>query len=300
MGLVTFGPSRLYMNLDRARAVFELREVQGYGGTWTGQFVANNRDGLSVGGQMALGGVELNGLLTDLAGVERLSGRTDLSLSFLGVGQSIDAIMKSLSGDLSVKMGQGTISGIDLDQLMRSGGGAGGTTIFDSLGLTVDIASGVARNEDLLLTLPGLEARGEGAIDIGNRTLDYLFTPVSLAARGGRGLAIPVRIKGSWDDPSIRADLGEAIDLNLAEERERLEQEARERLNRELEERLGVTVEEGQSVEDAIRETAREEVEREAAKELGVEPEEGQSVEDAVRDRIEDEIGEGLRNLLGR
>lgn len=262
LGTVAFGESDVTLNIDRSRAVFSLNRLQGYGGDFGGDFVMNNRSGLSVGGTLSMDGVEMSDLLSDLAGVTRLSGEADGRVSFLGVGQSVDAIMKSLSGEGRVGMGRGVIAGFDLDRLMRSGDGTGGTTIFDELGASFTMESGDMRNDDLRLVLPGIEATGEGRIGLGARDIDYLFTPVALAARGGRGLAIPVRIKGPWSDPRITPDMAAAVDLNLAEEKEELERKAEERVKEELQERLDVEVQEGEKVEDALKRKAEDEIRR--------------------------------------
>ncbi|WP_116599139.1 AsmA family protein [Primorskyibacter marinus] len=259
LGTLTLGKTRTVMTLDRSRAVFALNEVRAYDGLITGEFVANNRNGLSVGGKLRASGVEMQTLLNDAADVSRFSGKADASLNFLGVGQSTAAIMSSLKGDGSVQAGPGVISGIDLDQLFRAGGVGGGTTVFDTLSATYTIAGGVLRNKDLAMSLPGIKAEGEGKVNIGARSLDYLVVPTALNARDGRGLAIPVRIKGPWDAPAIRADMGEAIDRNLAEERKQLEDDVRSKVSEKLEKELGVTVEQGDSIEDALQRKLEEE-----------------------------------------
>jgi len=240
--------------------VFELREVQAYDGTVSGQFVMNNRSGLSVGGKIFASGISVQGVLRDALQMERLTGAGDAEMSFLGSGSNVDAIMRSLSGKGAIKLGQGTIQGLDLNSLMGSGKGAGGTTIFDSLGASFDIQGGNLRNDDLLFVLPNYEARGAGRIGLGAQDIDYLFTPSALRANSGKGLAIPVSIKGPWADPSIRPDLGAVIDLNFAEEKEKLKQdakakaeEAKERARQKVEEKLGVATQEGQSVEEALK-----------------------------------------------
>ena len=78
--------------------MFGLRELNGYGGLVTGEFVANNRNGLSVAGDMVAKGIDMKALLTDAAGITRFSSKGTAKLKFLGTGQSVDAIMKSLDG----------------------------------------------------------------------------------------------------------------------------------------------------------------------------------------------------------
>ena len=263
-GTFNFGKTRILTTIDNSRAVFGLRELNGYGGVVTGEFVANNRGGLSVGGNMSASGIDMKALLTDAAGITRFSTSGNAKLQFLGVGQSVNAIMHSLKGSASVRTGNGHISGFDLDKLMRSGNGTGGTTVFDSLSASFAIADGQMHNNDLAMQMPLARAEGRGRIGLGPQDIDYLFTPVLLEGENTRGLAIPVRIHGPWSGPRFTPDLEKAIDLNLKEEKKKLKEKARKEVNKLVEKELGVKTEEGQSTKDALK----KKLEKEAAKEL--------------------------------
>ncbi len=291
LGTLKFGSTRLNVTNDRSRAVVRFDELRGYDGNITGQFVANNRNGLSVGGDLRATGVQVKSLLTDMADLDRMSGLANMQLRFLGVGQSVDAIMKSLSGDGSVSMAGGQISGIDLDKLIRSGATGPGTTVFDDFRASYTINGGVLRNNDLVMTLPNVETRGEGKVDLGQQEIDYLVTPIALQARDDQGLAIPFRIKGPWSSPQFLPDMGAALDLNLEAEKKKLEEQL-EAEKAKLEERARAEAEKA-------RERAQEQLRREAEKALGVTTQEGDSVEDALRKKLEEEAGNALRNLLG-
>ena len=269
LGNITLGASRVSLSIDRSRAVLQLGQVSVFDGSVTGQLVANNRNGLSVGGDVTASQIELERMLSDLAGVTRLSGKSDARVQFLGVGQNMDAIMKSLSGQGSVSTGRGLISGIDLDRLMRTGDGAGGTTVFDSLSATYTMAGGNLTNSDLLLLLSNFRAEGEGRIGIGAQDIDYLFTPIALRANSGQGLAIPIRIRGPWANPRIIPDLSEALQLDVDGKVEEVKQEARESVERKLQEELGVTRQEGQSTEDAVRDAIEDKAKDRLRKLLG-------------------------------
>ncbi|MGI3168658.1 AsmA family protein [Pseudooceanicola sp. C21-150M6] len=259
LGLTKLGTTRLVLTVDRARAVATIREVQAFGGTLSGELVANNRNGLSVAGDLTAQSIALKNALTDLAGITRFTGEAGAKLKFLGAGQTLAAIMSSLSGEGSINTGSGTIEGIDLDRMFRTGDVSGGTTIFDSTALSYSIAQGVVSNSDLLMKLAGIEARGEGRIDLGQQSLDYLFTPVSLKARDGRGIAIPVRIRGAWASPKISLDVEKAIQLNAAEEKKQLEEKVKQKVKDEVSEKLGITQQEGETAEDAVKRTIGEE-----------------------------------------
>lgn len=266
LGDLKLGTTRTLMTLDRSRAVFSLRELRGYDGLITGEFVANNRSGLSVGGTMSAEGINLERFLADAMDITRFSASASGEVEFLGVGQSVHAIMNSLSGKGALRTGRGVISGIDLDRLMRAGDVSGGTTVFDTLSASFTMDKGNLYNRDLAMKLPLARAEGTGRVGLGARDIDYLFTPVLLEGDNSRGLAIPVRIEGPWASPRIKPDLEKALDLNLKAEREELEQKAEERLEREVQKRLDVTPQEGQSVEDAVKDKLKDKAERKLRK----------------------------------
>ena len=258
---LSFADASLTTTVDRSRAVVALNRLSGYAGSMSGQVVANNRNGLSVGGSLRAASVEMESLLDDLAGIDRFTGKADTELEFLSAGNSVDAIMNGLSGKGAVSMARGTIKGIDLDSLMRQGLATGGTTVFDSLSASFTMENGNLFNPDLLLRLPVISASGEGRIGLGARDIDYLFTPRTASAESGGGVVIPVRIRGPWADPRIWPDMEKAIDLNLRAEKE----QARQAVEEKIREELNLPTTEGQSLEDA----AKEKLEGEILKGLG-------------------------------
>lgn len=258
LGALTLGGTRVLLRNDKSRMVAELREINAYDGVISGEFVVNNRGGLSVGGKLAAQGVSMQPLLQQTAGLSRFRGTGDAELSFLGSGQTLDAIMRSLSGNGAVNVGRGSIEGIDLDALMGNFDVKGGTTVFDSLGATFAIENGVLRNTDLLMLLPNFTATGTGQVGLGAQTVDYTVTPKALRVNGDRGLAVPVRIFGPWSAPQIKPDLQAALDLNFASEKAKAQQK--------LEEKLGIQRQDGQSVEDAVKDKVEDKLKRELFK----------------------------------
>ena len=262
LGDVQLGPVHAVLRNDASRLVADIRELAVFDGMVTGEFIVNNRSGLSVGGQLNAQEIRANPLLSSLAGIDRFSGTANAEVSFLGSGQSIDAMMKSLRGNGSFSVGRGTIEGIDLDALLGSFDVQGGTTVFDSLTGSFAMQAGVLRNDDLTLLLPNFNATGAGQVGLGERTIDYTLTPKALRLNGDRGLAIPVHITGPWADPSIKADVKAAIDLNFGEEKARAEQKVKQKLEEKLTEELGLAPQEGQSVEDAVKDKLEGELKR--------------------------------------
>lgn len=289
LGIAKFGSTRVVTTVDRGRAVFDLRQVAAYQGTISGQFVVNGRSGLSVGGDLTLSDLAMQPLLMDLGGYDRLIGTGDLQLKFLGVGNSVDAIMRSFSGSGRLSLGKGELRGLDLAGMLRTLDtnyvGEGQKTIFESVSASFGIDKGVLTNDDLAFQAPYVTATGTGSVNLGARLLDYRLRPVALAAVDGTGgVRVPLLISGPWANPKFRLDL-EAL------ARERFEEQAKE-----LEARARAEAAEAEA-------RARAELARRAQEELGIVRQDGESLEDAARRRaqeaIDAEAGRLLERLLG-
>lgn len=284
LGVLKAGPTRAQITLDRARAVFDIREMEAYSGNIMGDFVVNGRGGLSVGGRLKLAGLQTQPLFTDLAGWDRLVSTGDLELEFLGVGNSVDAIMKSLKGKGSIELGKGELRGLDIAGMLRTldAGyvGEGQKTIFDGLAGTFAMEGGVLSNSDLKLVAPYLTAAGAGRVGLGERTLDYRLRPTALAAADGTGgVMVPLVITGPWAKPRFRLDLeslarekmeaeAKAAAERLAAEAKAAEAAAKAELERRLREELGIEVAPDESLGAATRRGATKALEDEARRAL--------------------------------
>ncbi|KPQ08208.1 MAG: AsmA protein [Rhodobacteraceae bacterium HLUCCA12] len=289
-GIVDLESLRADVTIDNARAVMAMQEARLFDGVLRGELVANNRSGLSVGGDLNMEGVGLLPLLRQFAGFERLTGTGALDLRFLGVGNSLDAILRSLSGEGQMELGEGEIIGFDLAGMLRnldlSYMGEENRTIYQSLTGSFTMENGVLRNDDLRMEASRVSVGGDGSVDLGGQSLDYRVIPEALRnAETGEALRVPLLITGPWNAPRFRLDLEGLTEERLREEAERLEERARQeadrlerrarrRLDRELEGRLG-------GGEDGGEDGA------------------GEADSERPRNRLEQEIGRGLRGLLG-
>jgi AsmA protein len=292
-GTVSLGDATLdalagKVTLDRGRAVLSLGQLQGYGGTIAGEVVVNGRGGLSARADLSLAGLQMLPFLNEFVDYYRLVGEANGSLNVLAVGNSMDALMKSLSGKGQFSIGQGEIIGLDLAGMLRnfdtSFRGEGAKTIFDGVTASFTITDGILRNDDLNLIAPLAVASGSGVVNIGAQTLDYRVVPEVLRGEGANGVRVPVLITGTWANPKFRPDLEFLFDEKLEAEKAALEDRAREEA-------------------DAARTRAQEAARRKLAEELEVDGTtltDGGSVEDAVKKRLEDELKGVLGGLLGR
>ncbi|MDB4092242.1 AsmA family protein, partial [bacterium] len=311
LGKIKLGAADLGVAIDRARAVVSINDLSAYQGRFGGQLVANNRNGLSVAADLRANSVAIGPLLSALADIDKISGNGNLNVKFLGVGNSLDAIMRSLNGNIAMSVPSGEIAGIDLEGLIRQGNANARKTSFENLQASGVLTNGNLRNDDLSAKTGRVEARGEGNINLGAQTIDYLLTPVVNNVGEQDRIEIPVRIKGPWSDVSVRPDLKAA--LNLENERKKLEEQARKEIEREKQKlrdqaeaektKLRAKAQaEAKKLEDRakakIEDAARKAAQR-AADKLKLDKAQQQKLQDAAKGALERELGNGLRNLLG-
>lgn len=271
LGGLRLGPTKARLVVDNARAVANIAEAAAYGGTLKGAVVVNARKGLSASTDLTLTGLDLQGLLTDTLGSARMAGKADLRLKLLGSGKSQAALMRSLTGEAALTMGQGELVGFDVAGMLRTMDpgyvGEGRKTIFEALSVSTTVKDGVARSDDLTLKGKLFSAGGQGRVDLGGQTVDYRLLP-SLTVPGDAAseITVPVLISGPWADPKVRLDLEWLASERAKEERNRAEAAAKARLEELAQDKLGVERQEGESLEDAAKRRAQEALEEEAGK----------------------------------
>ena len=281
LGSIQLGETALKGSLDRARLVLDLGGVRAFEGVVAGQFVVNNRNGLSVGGDLNASAVAMQKLLDDFAGFDRLVGDASMRLQFLGVGETMNQIMNSLSGSGRMDVGRGELLGLDIAGMLRNLDlayvGEGSKTVFDDITASFAIRDGILRNDDLNFASRLLTAKGRGSLDLGGQTIDYRVDPVALAAQLDQGIRVPFLIEGPWSNVKFRPDLKGLIDQNLEEEKAKLKAKAK-----------------------AEEDRAKARIAAKLKEELGVQRQDGQSTEDALKDALEQKAKDGLRKLFGR
>ncbi|GAB5449275.1 AsmA family protein [Gymnodinialimonas sp.] len=283
LGAVALSDIDLRATVNRGRLVFDIASIRTYEGQLAGQFVINGRGGLSVGGDLILANVALQPLMAAMAGYERLEGTGSASVEFLGVGNDLYTIMDGLEAEGDIALGQGAIIGLDLGGMLRnfdaSFQGEGQRTVYDRVTADFIVRDGILRNEDLFLDAPWGEVRGAGEADLAAMTVDYTLVPgVFRGAEGVAEVRVPIAVTGPWSAPQIGPDLALLAEIELAEERARLEAEARAALEAE---------------EDRLEGLARDR----ANELLGTEIEAGDTPEE-IEQQLTDELINGVQQLI--
>ena len=117
-------------------------------------------------------------------------------------------------------------------------------TDFSEMAGTLIFDQGVVRNQDLVLKSPLLRIAGQGQADLVSERIDYtLNTTLSATAEGQggkeltdlRGITIPIKVSGTFDDPSYTPDVA---GLAKAKAEKALEKN-KEKITEKLKEKLG-------------------------------------------------------------
>jgi len=209
-------------------------------------------------------GVQAGPLLRDLTGKEeKLLGVADVSLKITGRGADVPAIQKTLNGTAAFSFRDGAVKGVNIAQLIRKAKAqlkgqppppetGPNQTDFSSVTGTAQIRDGVVYNDDLDGRSPLLRVSGKGKVDLPAQALDYLLTVKiveALEGQGGvgladlKGLAIPVRIKGTFSEPRYNVELDKvlkaAVEKKVKEKvEEKIQEKVQEKVGDKLEDQL--------------------------------------------------------------
>ncbi len=219
---VTVGPTKLGRtalgaNLRGGALALSVGEAQMYGGIARGSFGVARSDAVAdVKAQFQFIDVDLAALASELFGVNKLSGRGNLSVSLVASGSSPVGLVSSLDGTATLTGHDGAISGFNAEQLLkrlerRPLSGAGnfrqGSTPFDKLTIAVKFADGIATAQDVHVEGPAARMVLTGTASVPAREYDLKGVASLTSAAGATpGFELPFVVQGPWDDPLIFPD----------------------------------------------------------------------------------------------
>jgi AsmA protein len=217
---MTVGPSKLGRtaigaNLRNGALALSVGEAQIYGGIAKGSFGLSRAEAAAdVKAQFQFTDVDLQACASELFGVNKLSGRGNLSVSLAASGSSPFGLAQSLDGTAMLTGHDGAISGFNAEQLLRrlerrplSGAGnfRSGATPYSDLTVAVKFADGVATIDDVHIDGPA-RITLTGTASVPAREIDMKGVAGLTAANGTPGFELPFVVQGPWDDPLIFPD----------------------------------------------------------------------------------------------
>jgi AsmA protein len=182
----------------------------------------------------SMSGISVGPFLHDLASNDTLEGKGNVTVDVTTQGNTVGQLKKSLAGSAGMKLADGAVKGIDIAGSIRNAKAKLGAlrgehtqqadksqkTDFSELTATFQIKNGVAHNQDLSMKSPLLRVEGNGDVNIGEDSINYLVKASivgTLKGQGGRdtddlkGLTVPVRLSGPLDAPSYKLDFAAMV-----------------------------------------------------------------------------------------
>ncbi len=127
--------------------------------------------------------VALGGMLKDYLGEEYITGRANINFDIQSTGNTMQAVMRSMGGNVGFKVGEGYINHWQLSQrinqavaFFNSGKldeNADDQIKFTTMGGTFQGQNGVFRNSDLTLIGPKMHVLGNGSVDLRQQNVNY-------------------------------------------------------------------------------------------------------------------------------
>jgi len=201
-----------------------------YAGTYSGRTVLDARGKTpAFTFDEQLSGIQIGPFLKDAGVFDKYSGSGQLGIKLSARGLTAGDITRTLNGTVNVLLRDGKIEGVNLQKLIndarmvyekargkpvRASTQPSDETAFRRLSATVRVTNGMARNDDLKLEGPVLQAGGQGTADLVRERLDYRLQVTLTEDASRKGTTVPVHGK----DPRRRT-LGAILrDLDLSKE----------------------------------------------------------------------------------
>jgi AsmA protein len=205
-----------------------------------------------------LSGIQASPLFKDLADMDWIGGKGDLSAKLSGGGNTMTALRSSLQGNIAISFLDGKIKGVNIPYKIRQAyallkqqpapAAEPNETRFTSIKATATVKDGVVDNRDMTMDTPVLNIAGEGQADLGKQEMNYVIKATvndKLADTAGeamiklKGRTIPVRIQGPFAKLKYKIDLEDALKAEVKQKvKEKVEEKVKEKLGDKLKDKF--------------------------------------------------------------
>jgi len=224
-----------------------------YQGSISGSLSINAHATPSIAIKQVMSGINIAPLLKDVANLDMLEGKGNVSLNLSAQGNTVSAIKKDLSGDMALNLADGAIKGINLTKLISSAQSIGKGSFKQTMGVSKEektefsefkasfkVNNGVAHNEDLSVKAQLLRMTGKGDINIGNDSINYTAKATLYKSPDGRGgsVTVPVHLSGPFSDLKytldFRAMAADIVKQKIDAEKEQVKTQVQDQLKNKL------------------------------------------------------------------
>jgi AsmA protein len=218
-----------------------------YGGSYNGDIVL---DAGPAQAQLSLNehvrGTDIGALFKAALDSTRLSGHADLNVVAAGVGNTDEAMKRSLSGKFDANVKQGAFIGIDMGyELQRVNAlvkrqvppqhSGPARTVFNVLETSGTIDKGILHIDPLRMETDFLKVHGGGTLDTATEGINYQLVASSSGLDALKSVEVPLTIKGTLSSPAVRPDIEALAKGKLGQE---VQQKAGELVKKKLGDKL--------------------------------------------------------------
>jgi AsmA protein len=216
VGAVRLERTAAAATLRDGKLAITLGEAQVFGGAVKGMVgLGVGPDGAEARARMQFVDVQVDRTLTELIGFRQITGKGTVGVSLDASGASVQALMRTLTGQVRVQAADGSLTGVNIEQALRRldrrplaglGDFRTGKTPFERLTASFNVANGLATGEEIRLVGPSVRVAIAGNAFVPARNLDLRGTASLVNPASTNGFDLPFMVHGSWDDPSITPD----------------------------------------------------------------------------------------------
>ena len=165
-----------------------------------------------------LAGVDMLRLLANTPQRGRISGQATVNFRGSARGATSNAMLKALDGQFDANLANGAIEGVDvayevsvaqslLDRRAPALRQDAKRTRFDAFRLSAQITNGVAQTHDVTISSEVLKVAGQGTANLPTKAIDFALLASVLKSPTDTGVDIPIKITGTYADPTVRPDV---------------------------------------------------------------------------------------------
>ncbi len=233
---------KIKTDLSNAKLRMLMSELNAYDGIGSGDLTLNARTSQPLFNLKAdLHDFELYPFLSSVVKIDKLKGKTGVTISLKTKGNSQDLIVRNLSGEGHFTVEDGKISGINIGQIARTIEpllkkqsiqsltklgkeliqsksiyqyiSPEQSTDFSKMNGSFQLVNGVVNNDDLVMSMPYLNVFGKGNLSLVQKQIAYRLTPkltkTSTNDQTDKNNFLPfdIIIQGSLTDPKITLDI---------------------------------------------------------------------------------------------
>jgi AsmA protein len=189
------------------------------GGRYSGDVTVDRRAAIPV---LSLDehvvGIDVSRLLANGAYQGRLSGHANMDLKATATGTGLARVLPSLNGHFDAYLTEGAVQGVDVGYELAQAQALINRqpapsrenthhTPFDAFKMSAEIVNGVARTSDLTISSQVVRVTGQGSATLPSKAIDLRLTASILKSPAASLADIPLKITGTYQDPTVKADV---------------------------------------------------------------------------------------------